>query len=627
MRRAWVFALARRCQSSDTPFCCHHQGHYPKIMIGIMNIKYGRLATVAGQIETEGTQRSKGRASIPLIAALSYSLLSRRSLRRLPRRRPSDIIAPQNNPAHARRRLAGRHLHDRHARSAPSTPRISSSKKPPATPRSASPSSSSNTPKARCSNEKPGRRTRQSPGRPPGRAERQPPGDAAVRRHRRTRADCAASAPLSRGRDQRRHRSRSAGVVTPPAEPLTKVPVYNLVPEDGEPALFGLELAGNNVYLKADVAWEATTTRDSRSTFPKPPIPGARSPDQPPGLQRALRRRHLHHHPDHLPRPRTGRLRGHLLDLPARRLARRTGIARATRSRRAPSRRSSRRCRQAKNRSTARASPTNPSLEVDPGEAADRLALGGASPTSTSRTSPAAANAESSQTRRAEVTLPAGMGINPSAANGLVACSDAQFGKGTRNPVACPPASKIGTVAIETPPLPARLADRRRLRRPAEEPRPRLRRRVPDLRRRRVGALRDLRPADRQRQRRPADRPADHRLRRRQARPPPLPGLPQVPFTSFKLDFNDGPRAPLTSPPTCGPHTTTTSLTPWSGNPPATPTGDFTLDRRPGRRRLRRDAGRAPLRARASKPPPTTRRAAPSARSGSTSPAPTASRS
>ena len=52
------------------------------------------------------------------------------------------------------------------------------------------------------------------------------------------------------------------------------------------------------------------------------------------------------------------------------------------------------------------------------------------------------------------------MGINPAAAsnaagpNGLQTCTDQQFGKGTRNPVSCPARSQIGTVKIESPPLP-----------------------------------------------------------------------------------------------------------------------------------------------------------------------------
>jgi hypothetical protein len=54
----------------------------------------------------------------------------------------------------------------------------------------------------------------------------------------------------------------------------------------------------------------------------------------------------------------------------------------------------------------------------------------------------------------AHVTLPEGMTLNPSAANGLEACSDAQFGNGTTNPVQCPAGSQIGTVTIETPNLP-----------------------------------------------------------------------------------------------------------------------------------------------------------------------------
>ncbi len=55
----------------------------------------------------------------------------------------------------------------------------------------------------------------------------------------------------------------------------------------------------------------------------------------------------------------------------------------------------------------------------------------------------------------AKVTLPEGMGINPASANGLVACTDAQFGYHTNNPIGCPAASKIGTVEVQTPSLPA----------------------------------------------------------------------------------------------------------------------------------------------------------------------------
>jgi len=59
-----------------------------------------------------------------------------------------------------------------------------------------------------------------------------------------------------------------------------------------------------------------------------------------------------------------------------------------------------------------------------------------------------------SHVRKAEVVLPKGMGINPSGANGLAACSDAQFKKGIRvMDNECPAASDIGTVEVESPPL------------------------------------------------------------------------------------------------------------------------------------------------------------------------------
>jgi hypothetical protein len=60
----------------------------------------------------------------------------------------------------------------------------------------------------------------------------------------------------------------------------------------------------------------------------------------------------------------------------------------------------------------------------------------------------------SSTLEDAQVTLPEGMTLNPAAANGLEACTDAQFGKGTTGPVSCPAASQIGTVTVETPNLP-----------------------------------------------------------------------------------------------------------------------------------------------------------------------------
>jgi hypothetical protein len=50
----------------------------------------------------------------------------------------------------------------------------------------------------------------------------------------------------------------------------------------------------------------------------------------------------------------------------------------------------------------------------------------------------------------AQVTLPEGLTLNPSAAHGLEACTKAQIAIGSTNAVTCPAASKIGTVTIET---------------------------------------------------------------------------------------------------------------------------------------------------------------------------------
>jgi hypothetical protein len=57
---------------------------------------------------------------------------------------------------------------------------------------------------------------------------------------------------------------------------------------------------------------------------------------------------------------------------------------------------------------------------------------------------------------------------------------------------------------------------------------------------------------------------------------------PQVPFSSFELDFDDGPRAVLSSPPTCGPNDASSQMTPWSGNAAATPSHPIVLSSAPG---------------------------------------------
>jgi hypothetical protein len=184
----------------------------------------------------------------------------------------------------------------------------------------------------------------------------------------------------------------------------------------------------------------------------------------------------------------------------------------------------------------------------------------------------------SSQTRQAKVTLPLGMGINPSAASGgLKTCTDAQFGKGTQSPVACPGPSKIGTVAIDTPPLPDGsltgnvYVGQQLSRDPTSGEEYRIFVEAGSARygisARLVGNV----SADPQTGR--LTTTFDDKS---------LGGLPQVPFSSFRLDFDNGPTAVLTSPPTCGPNKATTVMTPWSGNAPAAPSGEFSLSSAPG---------------------------------------------
>jgi hypothetical protein len=101
--------------------------------------------------------------------------------------------------------------------------------------------------------------------------------------------------------------------------------------------------------------------------------------------------------------------------------------------------------------------PFEPSIEADAGTASIDSP---AAATVTAKlpfdptTEGGSANQSQSHVRKAEVSLPQGMGLNPSGANGLVACTDAQFKKGQRVETnECPPESVIGTVEVVSPPL------------------------------------------------------------------------------------------------------------------------------------------------------------------------------
>jgi hypothetical protein len=177
-----------------------------------------------------------------------------------------------------------------------------------------------------------------------------------------------------------------------------------------------------------------------------------------------------------------------------------------------------------------------------------------------------------SNVRVANVSLPQGMGVNPSAAPGLQACTDAQFGRGTRNPVACPPGSKIGTVAIDTPPLPdgTLTGDVFLGQQLSRDPESGNTYRVfihaqsaaRGLSIRLVGNV-----------------SANAQTGQLTAR---VHEAPQLPFDSVRVSL-DGAKGPLTSPPTCGPNKTSHSMTAWSGTPDSGPPDPgFNLSTAPG---------------------------------------------
>jgi hypothetical protein len=165
--------------------------------------------------------------------------------------------------------------------------------------------------------------------------------------------------------------------------------------------------------------------------------------------------------------------------------------------------------------------------------------------------------------KKAVVTLPQGLSLNPSSANGLEACSEAQIGyvgpgempnptRFNEAPPSCPEASKLGTFEVKTPLLEAPVDGTIYLAAQEENPFHSLIGLYLVVNDPRTGIVLKL-PG--------------------QVTPDPTSGQltatfddnPQLPFETLTLHFRGGgARSELATPEVCGHYETTGSLTPWS---------------------------------------------------------------
>ena len=178
---------------------------------------------------------------------------------------------------------------------------------------------------------------------------------------------------------------------------------------------------------------------------------------------------------------------------------------------------------------------------------------------------------DSSQLKTASVTLPEGMTLNPSAAAGLTACTPAQARiKSPKEGVECPASSKIGTVTLNVPGLPANSPESLHgtlyLGGPESGPitGPPYTMYI-DAESERYGISVRLKGS---------------------VTPNPTTGQvtasftenPEQPFSNLVLKLNGGALAPIANPLSCGTATTQTSLTPFTGTATQTPSSFFTVD-------------------------------------------------
>jgi hypothetical protein len=356
------------------------------------------------------------------------------------------------------------------------------------------------------------------------------------------------------------------GTVVPPSEGSgTKVPVYNIEPNEGEPALFGFVVAGEHVvFLKTEVAWqgdfhESFTIHLDESELPFQTLKSRLvqngragngtfitnpttcfNPSQFPHLYSTWFRAESYGEPNPI-FPNGSTPVEAKVESSTGELIQQEGCDKV---------------------------PFDPTVAIDAGTT---LVDSPAAPTVDVRLpfDPAKEGGEGisqSHVRKAEVTLPPGMGLNPSGAQGLTACTDAQFKKGVRTyGNECPASSQIGTASVESPPLPRPLTgavyvgtqnsrnpesgEEFRVLVEAKEPKEGIAARL-------IGNVK----ANAKTGQLTAVFNEQQILELGKEKLPE--GLPQVPFTSVKLQF-EGSKQVLTSPPVCTAEGTS-HLEPWA---------------------------------------------------------------
>lgn len=163
-------------------------------------------------------------------------------------------------------------------------------------------------------------------------------------------------------------------------------------------------------------------------------------------------------------------------------------------------------------------------------------------------------NGEAEQ-KKVEVALPEGVSVNPSQADGLGACSEDSFARETATSppgAGCPESSKIGTVVAKSPLLEEEATGSLYVATPHQNP---------------FGTLIALYMVLKV-----PNRGVSVKLAGKVV-PDPRTGqlvttfdeIPQLPIASFELHFREGARAPLVMPPRCGTYVSTATFTSWAG--------------------------------------------------------------